>query len=244
MVEMVKTLLNGEYEIILPKHRADRVEWHQPEGWEKKRLSHMKSTTKPGDIVYYVGAEEGDMCALLAQWGAGLILFEPNPLVWPNIKAIWEANKLPDLTYFFVGFASNKVDIKPDYFVNGGYNMGWPNCAYGDVIGNHGFKELAYESDVISQTKIDNVLSADPYRHYGIDMISLDVEGSEFEVLRGAEETLKKYHPRIYLSLHPEFMFNMFNEYSMDLRRWIMNLGYKETLLDYQHEAHFYYEQG
>ena len=32
---MVKAKLNGEFEILLPKHRADRPEWYTKRGWEK-----------------------------------------------------------------------------------------------------------------------------------------------------------------------------------------------------------------
>jgi hypothetical protein len=28
MTEMIKAMVNGEFEIILPKHRADRPEWY------------------------------------------------------------------------------------------------------------------------------------------------------------------------------------------------------------------------
>jgi hypothetical protein len=38
MTEMIKVVVNGEFEIILPKHRADRPDWYQEHGWEKPRL--------------------------------------------------------------------------------------------------------------------------------------------------------------------------------------------------------------
>src|SRR5882672_1960561 len=100
MAEMIKTMLNGEYEIILPKHRADRAEWYTEEGWERERLKALEAeikhqiNTKLSSVVYYIGAEEGEMAALCQMWGAKVVLFEPNKLVWPNIKAIWEANDL------------------------------------------------------------------------------------------------------------------------------------------------------
>lgn len=236
MVEMVKAKLNGEFEIILPKHRADRPEWYTESGWEKPRLKHMHSTTKKGDVVYYVGAEEGDMCGLLAKWGAGLIMFEPNPLVSPNIKAIWDSNHFPEPLAYFEGFAANNTDLKGKDALT---TSGWPESASGEVIGNHGFLELAYQADSVPQIKIDDVVNI---TGEAPDMITMDVEGSEWEVLRGAEETLRKYKPRIYLSLHPEFMWRMFEEYAFDCRNWIKDIGYDEKLLDYQHEVHLYYE--
>lgn len=226
---MKLTKINNKWDIWLPDHRADRKEWPS---WEYKRLESIRKTTKPGDVVYYVGAEEGDMAALLAMWGAKLVLIEPNEKVWPNIKAIWESNKLSLPLYCFLGFASDKSKALGEKVV---YDC-FPACADGEVIGNHGFKELRDPAS-IAQIKIDDLAYM-----FKPDMISIDVEGSEGKVLRGAEQTLRKHHPRIYLSLHPEFLRN-YNEWGAELRKWIIDLGYKETLLDYPlHEVHLMYE--
>lgn len=233
---MIKAKLNGKYDIILPKHRADRPEWYTESGWEKPRLDSMSSTTKKGDIVYYIGAEEGDMCGLLASWGADLVMFEPNERVSPNVKAIWEANKFRKPLAYFEGFAANVTDLKG---INPLTVGDFPVSASGEVIGDHGFKELAYEADVVPQIKIDDLASQLGHK---VDMITMDVEGSEWEVLRGAEQVIIRDKPRIYLSLHPEFMWRMFGEYGYDCRNWIKDKGYKETFLDYQHEVHFLYE--
>lgn len=229
---MKSVKVNGRWDIILPDHRADRPEWLiENDGWEKARLDSMFETTKPGDIVYYIGAEEGDMCGLLAMWGAKLVMFEPNVRVWPNIKAIWEANKLDPDTTFYSCFLSDMN--------TGNVLSGVVDGIQGDVIPDHGFKELRDPGE-ISQIRLDEIVNATGNVP---TMISLDTEGSEGRILRGAEQTLRKYHPRIYLSLHPEFLHEQYDEWGAELRRWVMDLGYKETLLDYPlHEVHLMYE--
>jgi FkbM family methyltransferase len=229
---MIKCKINQEFEIFLPEHRARRPEWYVETGWEKKRLQSIHKHLKEGDVMFYVGAEEGDMPALCQMWGAEVVLFEPNDKVWPNIKAIWTANNLHPPLGSFEGFASNQST--GSVFIKNGF----PDCADGELISDHAFKELISPGD-IPQIRIDDFVEQS-----GIipTALSLDVEGSEWEVLKGAEETLNKHHPKIWLSAHPEFMFRMFNAYTYDLRNWIMNQGYEETLLDYQHEAHFFYE--
>jgi FkbM family methyltransferase len=229
------TNINGEWDIILPDHRADRPEWDiKNGGWEKARLSSIYSKVKPGDIFYYIGAEEMDMCGLIAKWGAELVVVEPNPKVWPNGKAIWDANSLTPPLACFVGFASSRTDIKNEPVCIGTF----PECANGPVIGDHGFKELYQEADVIPEIMIDDlvVTTGKPPKH-----ISIDVEGSEFEVLKGAEKTLIEYKPTLWISIHPEFMFHQFGQYSSEFRGWIKGKGYQETILDYQHELHCLY---
>jgi FkbM family methyltransferase len=248
-VSMVKARLNGLYDIVLPKHRADRPQWYSLEGWEKQRLEAIRNEIRRqiavgGEpVVYYVGAEEGEMAALCQMWGAKVVLFEPNQKVWPNIKAIWEANALDRPAGLFVGFASASTELTPpnDYDIQGRdiTEDGWPLCAYGPVIGDHGFKELYQESDGIPQIKIDDFGARS-----GIvpTVMSIDVEGSEWEVLRGAEGILNEHHPTIFLSGHPEFLFHMFGEYLNDLRKWLRDKGYREQLLAYEHEVHLLYE--
>ena len=231
--KMVNVKVNGKWDILLPDHRAARPEWTSETGWEKARLDHINATTKLGDIVYYVGAEEGDMCGLLAKWGAKLVMFEPNPLVLPNVREIWIANDLPPAG-MFTGFASSKTT---DNWEDG-------LCAdlreiEGDTISDHGFKNLCEADGTLPEVKIDDLsesLGSVP------DMISIDVEGAEFEVLKGAEKIIDEHHPRIYLSLHPEFLWQIYEIYSNDVRQWLRNKGYKETLLDYMHEVHLVYE--
>ena len=249
MTKMVNVKVNGRWDILLPEHRAARPEWTSEGGWEKARLDHMHKTVKKDDVVYYVGAEEGDMCALLQMWGAKVVMFEPNPAVWANIKGIWEANKLGRPYGALVGFAGKMQRVIPPndphpnelpVWSNRGYR-GWPECAFGKMIAEHGFKNLCEDDGTLPQYTIDAVVALG---NLGVpDMISIDVEGAEWEVLRGAEKTLREYHPRIYLSLHPEFLYEIYKEYANDLRWWLKQMGYKETLLDYQHEVHLVYER-
>lgn len=245
-MKMVKTKLNGKYELILPEHRAAREEWHNDKGWEGPRLDSMYSLIGKGDVVYYVGSELGEMSALCQVWGAEVVNFEPNHSAWPSIKATWEANKLKAPLANYAGFASNvhqPIPPKPDSNLLDGKGFqldaaGWPNSASGEIVEGHGFSELYQEADGLPQYRIDNLVQE------GLKpptVITFDTEGSDWEVLKGAEETLKNYKPKIWASIHPEFMFHQYGEYSRDFRNWIMGFGYSEQILDYQHELHTLY---
>lgn len=232
-VPMIKAKLNGEFEMLLPKHRADRPEWYTDKGWEKKRLQSMHENLGKGDTIFYVGSEEGEMPALCQMWGADVVMFEPNEKVWANTLAIWEANKLHAPKACFQGFASNHTSEQAPVVMDG-----FPQSAIdGDIIPDHAFRELISAGD-IPQVRIDDFIEATRIMPTALTM---DVEGSEWEVLQGAETYLRVHKPKIWLSLHPEFLFRMFNKYSYEVRRWLIDMGYKEELLDYQHEAHLYY---
>ncbi len=235
MTEMVKTVINGTFEITLPKHRADRPEWYTDKGWERHRLMSMHNNITNRDVMYYVGGEEGEMVALCQMWGAEVIIFEPNPKVWSHYPLLWEHNKLSKPLACITGFASNQNNdlIKI-------YRNEFPPEANLEIEAAHGFKELHSEGDQYGQITIDSCVYEQGLKPP--TAISLDVEGSEWAVLTGAEKVLREHKPKIWLSGHPEFMIMYWNKYLWDLRYWIMQIGYKETILDYQHEVHLFYE--
>ena len=193
----------------------------------------MSKNIGEGDVVFYVGAECGDMPALCQAWGAEVAMFEPSEHYWQQIKKIWQMNDFDDPMGFFAGFASNTTrtsgkidwdDIDMDY----------------ENPDNLGFRELSKEANNFPQTKIDHSWE-NGWKPPTV--ISIDVEGSEFEVLKGAELTLKAHKPKIYLSLHPEFLFDQWGVYGNDVRNYLKGFGYEETLIDYPpHEVHFYYD--
>jgi FkbM family methyltransferase len=210
-------------------------EWYTKKGWERKRLRSMHENLGTDDVIYYVGGEEGEMVALCQMWGAKTVIFEPNPKVWSHYPLIWKHNDLDIPIACIPGFASDKINNLSRI-----YHNEWPPEVNSIIDTAHGFKELYLEGDSYGQITIDSCV----YDHKisPPTAISLDVEGSEGRVLKGAEAVLRAYKPKIWLSGHPEFMMQQWNEYLYDLRFWLWELGYKETLLDYQHEVHLFYE--
>lgn len=230
MTKMIPTKINGRWELLLPEHRHDRPQWPW---WEATRLAAMHHFIKPGMNVYDIGAEEGDFPALYAKWigkNGTIALWEPNPKVWPNIRAIFEANDLDNHIYF-VGFAGDKNNLLPKKFKFEGKD--WPDCAYGEIIGDHGFMNLSERSDIPTM-KIDETSE-----FYPPDIITIDTEGSELRVLHGAEETLKQYRPIVFVSIHPDFMREMYGDDEFALHQFMKNLGYHETFLTEDHEEHW-----
>lgn len=240
---MREVLICEQWTLSLPDHRAGRREWPW---WEKERLTTMNLAISPGDIIYDVGTEEGDISGLLAKWcnnpsnNTGRIhLFEPNPRVWPNIRAIWEANNLPMPGGCFVGFAADTTFIYDDPFhypANDSLAT-WPECAYGPLIGDHGFCNLSERPD-ISKITLDDYAA----KHKPPDVITIDVEGAELKVLQGASNLLMTKLPLVFVSVHPEFMFNEYKSYENELHYFMKCLGYNGYFLAHDHETHYLFQ--
>lgn len=243
MTEMIETLISERWSLYLPDHRANRFTddgtplWPT---WEKERIAAMHDAIRSGDVVFDIGTEEGDISALLATWvgeEGEICLFEPNPKVWPNIKAIWESNGLKTPRSFWVGFAS---DVDEFYPRNLNIDMtvvdGWPQCAYGPLIGDHGFRHLAQEADATPQIKIDSFCSRNQVEP---DLITMDIEGAEMNALRGASQILRDCHPLVFVSIHPEFMTELYGVGRETVLNFMSELGYEADLLAIDHEEHW-----
>ena len=232
-IEIKETLINEKWGLKLPWYRAERPEWPW---WEAARLAAMHHHIEPGMTVFDIGAEEGDLSALYATWGAKLVLVEPNPRVWPTIRLTFAANGLetPD---WFVGLCSDVTEAEPPLLdIDAEPRDGWPACAYQEPFPEHGFRHLWEHTISTPQITLDHLVGL-----VGVvpDVITIDVEGSEGHVLRGALGTLKNLRPVVFMSIHPEFMEDLYGEHPLDVHRMMADLGYKEWFLATDHEEHW-----
>lgn len=226
---MTSVLVNGQWEIEMPDFRAERPDWTSPEGWERARLDAMHEAISPGDVLFDIGTEEGEMSGLFSLWGAEMVLFEPNENVWPCIRAVWEANGLQYPLRMFVGFASDvtsahlpSLEVQP-----------WPTCTKREMIRAHDHKLLSQDEG--PQIRLDD-FSAET--EIVPDILTIDVEGAEGKVLRGAEALLKDVHPLVFCSLHPEELRDQYGEEAFDVIEWMQSLGYDYQHLATDHEMH------
>lgn len=244
---MVPTVINGKWELLLPEYRAARPDWTTDKGWERVRLDAMHRNLRRGDVLFDIGAEEGDLSALFASWIApegAMVLFEPNPKVWPNIRAIWDANALPPPLGWFVGFASDRTELEPPNLdIHLEPSDVWPSCVYGGMVGDHGFRHLAEEADATPQITLDDfVRGSDIYP----DVITIDVEGAERSVLLGAFDVLAKVKPLVFVSVHPAFLRDLYRESPDNLHALMAAHGYTGIHLGTDHEEHwaFFHPEG
>lgn len=229
-VPTVPTVINGKWIINLPEHRAVRPEWPD---WEWPRLHSMSLNVGPGDYVWDIGSEEGDLSGLYQSWigngDGGMVLIEANCLAWPNIRLVWEENNFKPPVFCWEGFAGNEDRGWKNPLAEKGYP--WPPCTDGEVISDHSFVQLNERPDIPA-------LKLDSLREWigAPSIITFDVEGSEHEVLLGARNILIDHKPLVFASLHPTFMLEQYNTPVEMLHQYMCDLGYREKLLGVQHE--------
>lgn len=135
---------------------------------------------KEGQVVVDIGAQYGDYAILCSKvYKAKVYTFEPLP---ENFKEITENIKLNGL---------NERQIQ----------------AFNVALGNKDKTEiLSYSGEMANNFGEGNRIEVEfrTLDSYKIkpDLMKIDVEGFELDVLEGAIETIKKYHPKIIIETH------------------------------------------
>lgn len=225
---MKERLVNDRYTVIVPDHIAD---WDAPSEWERVRFLSMEQHLKQGMVLYDIGTEQGWQSAIYAQFvgGENMVLVEPDHGAWPNIRQTWQANDLKLPKGYFLGCFGNKTNN--EVFTG----MDWPGASEGKLQTSFGYGSLNQAGDVI---KLDDYVAATEIIP---DALTIDVEGGELEVLKGAKKTLKKHQPLLWISVHPDLMEKDYQTTQNDLVGFLVNFGYGIENLGWDgHETHWY----
>ncbi|MBD1862623.1 MULTISPECIES: FkbM family methyltransferase [Trichocoleus] len=187
----------------------------------------------PGHILIDVGANFG-LHTLYAAKAVGpqgcVFAFEPVPTNLNLLRRNVAINHVQQQVKIIPKAVSNSTDLFLDFFVP-------PETVAVTA-------SLSAESTQ-SQTKIQvaNVRLDDfwPPLNLPVNLIKIDVEGAELEVLRGAEQLLRQWHPPLLIEVHG-FALPSFGASVVELRGFLNRLNYQETLLEgeqFQGEDYF-----
>lgn len=229
---IVETLICEHWPLRLPDYRAYRWSraWH-----EAARLHAMFSVVRSGDVVFEVGAEEGDYAALFTSWGAQVVLIEPNPYCWPSIRASMEANNARPLAWLQGFLADHEWKNDQRQEPRFGRSNGWPDSAGADLIPEHGFQHIAEHAEVTGAWTLDHLA-----RTVGApDVVSIDVEGGELSVLSGGREVLADARPVVFASIHDEPLRDWYGASPEEVFDLMAGHGYRSTFLATDHEHHW-----
>lgn len=232
----------------MPEERAARVQWPWHE-WN--RFHSMFHNLRPGDVLFDIGAEQGDQSALYQRWiqrpatrntpisaptrEGGIVLVEPNPIAWANIKVVWEANDLREPLGFSTEFITNR------HVPAGVTNLpltDWPRSARFPINTYVGTVVLV---DGARQTTIDTMAGDFP----SPDALTIDIEGGELDALRGAMGVLTLDKPLVWVSIHWQELL-MRGQSRQELIDYMGSLGYEHEHLGQDHEIHalFWHPEG
>lgn len=152
----------------------------------------------------------------------GVIAFEPDKRCVKICEDILnKSQKLQEITKLVPkGLWSNETELSFNEVDNYGSSSFVIQCGDGN-------------KQIIQTTSIDMITEGQP-----VTFIKMDIEGAELEALKGAKETIRKYHPILAISIYhkpediielPAYIKSLVPEYKLFLRNY--HLDHTETVL-------------
>lgn len=239
---MRQRVVNGRWNLWVPDNVAD---WDAPSGdysarrgWEFERFESFRRELRWGDTFYDIGAEHGWISAIIAREFVGasnMVLFEPSPEFWVNIRKTWQYNGLDDPAACWAGFVNEGTDE--------GWNgdFGWPSFADASKPEVPG---MAYRSLV--DPRVIPSVTVDAFAATSVlwpNALNIDVEGAELLVLRGAREELMSGEGtlrNVWVSVHPDLMEKYDHAPEM-LHDFMHDCGWVGEHLGTDHEEHHHW---
>ncbi len=172
----------------------------------------IRNHVSPGDVCIDIGANVGAVSLFLAKMvgdGGRVLCFEPGPSYFQRLQKNIELNpQIQDrIEVFNLGLADKRGTLHwaedPDF----------PGNAF--MFGDEG--------TVLDVVRLDNLLAC---KLESLNFIKIDVEGMEFEVLKGAQEIIAKFKPKIFFETSMEFEQYRNAPIRKQASEWLKGLGY------------------
>lgn len=145
-------------------------------------------TVFPNDVVFDLGANHGVFSVYAASRGAEVYAFEPTP----ELKTIIERqSELNNGTIHLAPYAVSNVCGKTQFYIS--------NSTSVNGLTEH---DQFLSDEVVSTITVDQITIDEFVKRNNIsrvDFIKADIEGAERLMLQGAQETLKKFAPKLAL---------------------------------------------
>ncbi len=179
--------------------------------FEYSKQKVFSTTIKPGDVVYDLGANVG-LYSLLASVLVGregqVFSFEPVPRNLTLLRSHLELNGVKNCSVFDVAVSSSD------------------GTARFDLESNHHLGHLGGESSKtvsVRTVSLDSLIASGQVKPPNV--IKCDIEGGEYDALKGAAHSLATYRPTIFLATHG-------SEVHQSCCALLMALHYQLTPLD------------
>lgn len=194
--------------------------WH---GWHHRwEIEYLEQALRPNDVFIDAGANHGEFTIAAAGrvTHGHVIAFEPNEVMRRFLERSVAMNKFSNVTVLPYGLGA--ADGEGSLFEIEEY--------WHATLRNEGLATQFPRTDVkttghsIVLRSLDKLMGT--LRLERIDWMKIDVEGAEWAVLRGAEQSLQKFKPRLLLEVdHDNFKAAGYS--AKDLLAWLAEIGYK-----------------
>ena len=182
-----------------------------------RQYYHPMIKPNKGDVVFDLGAFDGITTLSFALSGSDAVYaFEPNKEMVNMIDSIMNYNRV-----------SSKVEIVPLAVdeKSGAVKL----VERSGPAGNFTLESGSDSNNEVAATSLDDFVQQNQISK--VDFIKLDIEGAEIRALRGGKNVLKKFHPKLAISIYhrPEDPYEILN--------FLLESGYRDFYLSHKWQS-------
>lgn len=185
-------------------------------GFEEEVIKQFIKVTKKDDFIFDIGANIGIYSLIASKkiGGSGRVYaFEPAPVAYSSLKKNIELNNFNNIVVIQKGISDKSGEAIFNICDDDAYNS----------LGETPMKGIS-RKEIIEIESIDEFVKRNNILK--VDIIKIDTEGAEFLILKGAEETLRIYKPKIFFEHNPYATVG-FDNTPEDTLIFLKLLGYK-----------------
>jgi FkbM family methyltransferase len=165
--------------------------------YQEDVLVSLNALANKGDVVYDVGGHHGLMATTssMAVGKTGMVItFEPNPHARNYLEKHLVLNSVKNVIVESIAL-SDKQDKLPFYIQTG--KVSWNSTLIKKFI--YPYPENFTETIMVKTVTLDDYVTQSKLIP---NVIKIDVEGSDFKILSGAEKTIKKHKPALIMEFN------------------------------------------
>lgn len=204
---------------------SDIIGWYIYFGFKEKSKEHLIEIAKQGDVVLDIGANIGETSLRLAQKvqsGGRVFAFEPAQFNYTQLQKNLSLNAFKNISAYPLGIGAFEGEFTL-------YTIDRHNKGKNKISEN---KSLDAKNETIRLTTIDQFMKSNQIEK--VDLIKLDIEGFEMKALKGGQETLKNYRPKLFIEVDNQLLVEQGSS-AKELFNYLISLNYELTEADTKH---------
>lgn len=178
-------------------------------------VKHLPSS---GGLILDIGANIGQtslwMADELKSKEIEIIAVEPYPSTYEKLICNINLNQFKNITPINIAFGNSDSKLLME------------GCSSNSGAFRINSSSKTGEFVEVSQTTLDNYFKDNNKQ---VNFIKIDVEGFEYNVIKGGEQTIKEYYPTLFIEIDNENLKTQ-NSSALDLLALLRNYGYNSIL--------------
>ncbi len=190
---------NLTIDLHLNEHMQSQIFWYGY--YSRDIILALDKILSSGMVVIDIGANIGEitLCAAKRVGIDGRVYsFEPMPKLYESLRKNITSNRFFQVNPIRMGVA-DKDGVMSIYCADSNFSDGTIHEGLGTLYPMNNRNTPAGKIQVITLDKFFEEAPVDR-----LDFIKIDVEGAEFDVLKGAEKTITQYKPRLIIEIQQE----------------------------------------